>query len=97
MKANEFVKNFGVERAKQIVNADHSVHALVFATTKVSLLDLKRLIESHELVKACGGIEAVNQHLKEGNVFRFEEKPLMRQTIADVESCLEADKKLEGL
>ena len=51
MKANEFVKRFGLERAKQFVNADHTAHALVFATTGVSFIDLKRLVESWELVE----------------------------------------------
>ena len=99
MKANEFVKNFGVERAKQIVNADHSVHALVFATTKVSLLDLKRLIESHEVVESCGGLESAKKELQRQSILRWinPETERLRGAIADVESCLEADKKLEGL
>lgn len=49
--------------------------------------DLKRLVESHESVEECGGLQKVKEHLKQGNVYRFEEKPLMRQAIADVESC----------
>ncbi len=49
--------------------------------------DVKRLVESHELVESCGGVDAVKQYLMDGNVFRFEEKPLMRKAIADVEAC----------
>ena len=59
MRANEFVKKFGLGRTKQMVNTDDSVHALVFATTNVSFLDLKRLVDSHELVEKHGGYNSV--------------------------------------
>ena len=88
MKANEFVKHYGWDKATIALNrCIDEGKGLMVGGVEVSIVDLKRLVGSHELVKACGGIEAANQHLKEGNVFRFEEKPLMRQTIADVESC----------
>ena len=98
MKADEFIKKFGWERAKELVNGlkvgwytngIKTVPAIVLdnGETWVNYDDLKRLVESHELVEACGGIDVVKRHLKEGNVFRFEEKPLMGQAIADVESC----------
>ena len=91
MKANEFVKNFGVERAKQIVNADDSVHALVFATTNVSFLDLKRLVESHELVEAEGGLLNVKNSFQLerdcGGVYMTPFGKKLYQAIADVESC----------
>lgn len=100
MKANEFVKKFGVERAKQIVNADDSVHALVFATTKVSFLDLKRLVESHELVEKYKKGRGIRFRIRWGQ-FRYgdtkEYNDRLKQAIADVESCLKVDKKLEGL
>lgn len=51
--------------------------------------EVKRLVESHELVEKCGGVDKVKQYLKDGNVFRFEEKPLMKQAVADVEACKE--------
>ena len=99
MKANEFVKKFGLDTAKNVININNGfLYFEVIENTpcysnhyyadcnQVLLKDLKRLVESHELVEACGGIDVVKRHLKEGNVFRFEEKPLMRQTIADVES-----------
>lgn len=98
MKANEFVKKFGLSKAKEFskitikglsqrycfeINTGDSI-----GLDYVDLNDLKRLVESHELVEGCGGIDVVKQHLKDGNVFRFEEKPLMKQAIADVESCM---------
>jgi len=88
MKANEFVKKFGIERAKQIVNADDSVHALVFATTKVSFLDLKRLVESHELVMDYYGLTRAKEHA-ESNYTAPELKAALKQAIADVEACKE--------
>ena len=89
MKANEFVKKFGVERAKQIVNADDSVHALVFATTGVSFLELKRLVESHELVMDYYGLTRAKEHA-ESNYTAPELKAALKQAIADVESCKES-------
>ena len=86
MKENEFVKKFGWEKSKMAVKKllpmEDGMPVFDYNSE-----DLKRLVESHELVEACGGIDVVKRHLKEGNVFRFEEKPLMRQAIADVESC----------
>lgn len=89
MKAIEFVKKFGVERAKQMVNADDSVHALVFATTKVSFLDLKRLVESHELVEKVGGLENAKTFDKDCMycITHLTDLDSLKQAIADVESC----------
>ena len=90
MRANEFVKKFGVERAKQMVNADDSVHALVFATTKVSFLDLKRLVESHELVEKYKRGRGIRFRVRWG-MYRYadtqEFNDRLKQAIADVESC----------
>ena len=92
MKANEFVKKFGLDRAKQFVNADSTAHALVFATTGVSFIDLKRLVESHELVEAEGGIDEVkhtfNFASKHGADELTEHGKKLKQAIADVESCV---------
>ena len=85
MKANEFVKKFGLDRAKQFVNADSTAHALVFATTGVSFIDLKRIVESHELVEKHGGLKEA--YLKIG--FYSVNAEELKQAIADVESCME--------
>lgn len=53
----------------------------------VGLSDLKQIVEAFDSVEACGGVDKVKKHLKQGNVFRFEEKPLMRQAINLVEQC----------
>lgn len=53
--------------------------------------DVKTLVDAYELVQSCGGLAIAKQHLKDGNVFRFEEKRLMRQAIQLVESVNEND------
>ena len=102
MKANEFVKKFGLDRAKQFVNADSTAHALVFATTGVSFIDLKRIVDAHELVVQCGGLEGAKSHL-ESIRFNIATKTWfgsallnwsmyadkLVKAIADVESCME--------
>ena len=86
MRANEFVKRFGLERAKQFVNADHTAHALVFANTGVSFIDLKRLVGSHELVMDYYGLTKAKEHA-ESEYTAPELKVALKQAIADVESC----------
>ena len=89
MRANEFVKRFGLERAKQFVNADHTAHALVFATTGVSFIDLKRLVESWELISAFGGIHMARADVMDLDGFE-KTSPYwvkIKKAIADVESC----------
>ena len=93
MKANEFVKKFGLGTVKWILGdrkfaAPRTIH-LEPHEIEFTPGDLKRLVESHELVEKCGGVDKVKQYLKDGNVFRFEEKPLMKQAVADVEACKE--------
>lgn len=55
-------------------------------------VQLKRLIESWELVEKLGGINKAKDYVPDG--YKSEQ---LKQAIADVESCLETDKKLEGL
>lgn len=72
--------------------------------------DLKRLVESHELVESYKGLHCAKNtlgllqssmeiglyHGMDG-VDAATEIPRLKQAIADVESCLEVEKKLEGL
>ena len=86
MKANEFVKRFGLERAKQFVNADHTAHALVFATTGVSFIDLNRLVESYKIVNFYGGIQNAKEIVKISVRSGYRPSSLsdINQAIADV-------------
>lgn len=91
MKANEFVKKFGWGAAKnallKALEAEgHDIKSFKFLSCIVCVDDLKRLVESHELVESCGGLVEIKSQLKQG-VFVGYEKPLVRQAIADVESC----------
>lgn len=106
MKANKFVEKFGwgfsIEAVKMMPkNWDYCclrIPDLEFQKRVsciadcVDMDDLKRLVESHEIVGKLGGINKAKDYVPDG--YRSER---LKQAIADVESCLEADKKLEGL
>lgn len=76
MKANEFFKKVGIEAVKSYIVAygDHLTD------------ELKRLVESYELVESYGGLEdatkvCIQLHCKGVGDHR------LKQAIADVESC----------
>ena len=100
MKANEFVKKFGWEESKALVNAQSWTMRQIALSTTVDTKELTRLVESHELVEEYGGLAKAKERVsrEEGlpnpNVFYV---LVVSSAIDDVESCLEADKKLEGL
>ena len=89
MKANEFVKKFGVHIADHCLNDCASpddrwfIHhgALIDGE---DFDDLKRLVESHELVASWGGLADAKVAVK---VSRH--KKYLKRAIADVESCME--------
>lgn len=107
MKANEFIKQYGIEKAKQIVfECEQFVHVEkpthfdsdldIFINdadfdepdeSDVLISDLKRLVESHELVESYGGLENAKHE-----VSKRPSQTVVKQAIADVESC----QKLEG-
>ena len=97
MKANEFVKKFGWLRAKQILKYSDDSHRYFIAdgisTTYskygdgfYSLADLKRLVESHGLVKEYGSIVRAKMYA-ESTYTAPEVVDRLKQAIADVESC----------
>ena len=101
MKANDFVKKYGVDRAKNI-----TVFCLGFdgdfSTWDFTIGDLKRLIESHELVAIHGfekSKEIVANAPSDDHFYSWtlgdsgvRDKTVnigeLRKAIADVESCL---------
>ena len=95
MRANEFVKKFGLEHTKYLIEdtelsefAIHSSCAGKYSMDTVSADDLKRLVESHELVEKVGGLALAKIELK--SVDYNSEKDFyenLKQAIADVESC----------
>lgn len=81
MKANDFIKAHGIAEAKRIIHdARGCVGVKLWGRYDFSTDDLKRLVESHELVESYGGIESCKNHI------RFISERL-KQAIADVESC----------
>ena len=83
MKANEFVKKFGWEYAKHILTDDAPL------VMDLNYTNLKRLVESHELVESYGGLSQSRRWI-ERTVFKLSDSMIaLKKAIADVESCLE--------
>lgn len=82
MKANEFVKAMGLNAVKQFLENDN-------IRTKEMSDDLKRLVESYELVESFGGLESAKKELQRQSILRWinPETERLREAIADVESC----------
>ncbi|MEG1234560.1 MAG: hypothetical protein RSE18_12075 [Acinetobacter sp.] len=86
MRANEFVKKFRWGEAKRLVDASKFVGV---DKSIVDIDDLKRLVESYELVELCGGLEVAKQNqlfLKAHELSK--DGDYIDKAIADVESCL---------
>ena len=89
MKAIEFVKQYGINEAKRIIPICEKQGArLTVSGYRVNLEDLKRLVESHELVADYYGLTRAKEHA-ESNYTAPELKDALKQAIADVESCME--------
>lgn len=58
------------------------------AKDHIHLPDLKRLVESIELVEDCGGLTEIKRHLKDG-CYVGNEKIIVRKAIADYELIYE--------
>ena len=81
MKANEFVKENGIEKCKRILDdlTDQGHNGDFYK-------DLKRLVESHELVMDYCGLTRAKEHAG-SNYTAPEIKDALKQAIFDVESC----------
>ena len=86
MKANEFVRKYGIAEAKAFLSLDSEVEIVYTASF---FDDLKRLVESHEMVESYGGLEDAKKELQRQSILRWinPETEALRQAIADVESC----------
>lgn len=82
VKANEFVKAMGLNAVKQFLENDN-------IRTKEMSDDLKRIVESHELVQCYGGYDLAKNVMQitplRKSSYDLIEK--LKQAIADVESC----------
>ncbi|MDQ8959585.1 hypothetical protein [Acinetobacter baumannii] len=64
MKPEQFIREFGVEKARKVIEAaiDGSTHVIYKqADGLINLKDLKRLVESLDLVNNCGGLAIANK------------------------------------
>ncbi|MFU9819459.1 hypothetical protein [Acinetobacter radioresistens] len=97
MKATEFVKNCGIGEAKRVLNdARGCVGVKLYGKYEFSTDDLKRLVESHELLKIIDLEsplidELVNELIETGRPRLVELGKRIKQAIADVEACHEVN------
>lgn len=94
MKANEFVEKYGWGAAKNILHgmddaSEFKTYMPGDTWDKPTLIDavgLRRLVESHELVKEHGSLERAKMYTE--SIYTAPEVvERMKQAIADVESC----------
>lgn len=94
MNANKFVKKFGIGEAKRILhNARGCVSTCLWGEYEFNTDDLKRLVESHELVESVPrGYEGLKSCLDYCDPkFCLFHSERYKQAIADVESCNESN------
>lgn len=92
MKAIEFVKKFGWDEViSELSKTQDSVVVMWLGSQSndyALVKDLKRLVESHELVKEHGSIVRAKMYA-ESTYTAPEVVDRLKQAIADVESCIE--------
>lgn len=105
MKANEFVKKHGLNKAKVLLSTQGKTIAnlkseftadqlkeyqgYIVSGDLMSLVELKRLVESHELVEFYGGLDKAKIRCYPAKHVTMESYHNLKQAIADVESCME--------
>jgi len=88
MKANEFVKAYGLKRIRHLLTMSSNAIVYCLDGEHVHVDDLKRLVESHELIKSCGGLEQAKAYVIDANACgAFNDEIKLKQAILDVESC----------
>ena len=85
MKANEFFKKHGWNDTKVMIESPFGLGEYEYLWD-----DLKRLVESHELVEYAGGLDSAKKQIElkdsEDNCLWCVD---LKIAIADVESCME--------
>ena len=96
MKANEFIKRQGLAEARRVLHdARGCVGVKLWGRYEFSTEDLRRLVESHEFIesfkcKRYSGISNAKVHmLTLAYIEDHAGLEVIRQAIADVESCME--------
>ena len=86
MNAHEFVKQHGVDEAKNRV--ENSMVDMWFLGWGFHTSELWRVVESHELIQSQGGIDMVKLYLGNKSVMCWDAQDLrLHQAIADFEAC----------
>lgn len=86
MKANDFFKKHGLAEVKILLTSPS--HGFFFKEDFYKHYgfdiydDLKRLVESHEIVMSWGGLSDARAVSKMGKYYKY-----LKKAIADVESC----------
>lgn len=71
MKPEQFIREFGVEKAREVVASGSDTFTFVFKDgvrdrhKSVSVSGLKRLVESLDLIKLMGGISEVKRKFRD--------------------------------
>ena len=98
MKATEFVREYGIDTARECLEERPKgwescylklsnfelVKYIPSPLDFIDVDDLKRLVESHELVESIGGLEFTKDFIKQtGSTM----DSMLEKAIADVEAC----------
>lgn len=99
MRANEFVKKFGVDEAKEAIKnvawcgtaycarLGHGCFKTK-SDCRIDINDLKRLVESHEFVRANGGVEGAMKYINSQDPNATSKHyNALRTKVSGVESC----------
>ena len=102
MKASEFVKEFGIEKAKLLLSTQGKTVAelkgeytakqlkeyqgYIVSGDLMSFVELKRLVESHELIEQYNGLFEAKELIRVSPKLTSELRGLAA-AIADMESC----------
>jgi hypothetical protein len=84
MKASEYFKACGFDEVRYLVSLAGNARVCCIDGEHILVNDLKRLVESHELIESCGGLDLARKEAHK-NCFDFN-APLLK-AILDVESC----------
>ncbi|CAA3715586.1 hypothetical protein A1013_RS02270 [Acinetobacter baumannii] len=71
MKPGQFIREFGEKKAREVVEVaiDGSTHVIYEqADGLINLKELKRLVESLDLIEELGGMKVIKKHLRGGGV-----------------------------
>lgn len=88
MKANDFVREFGLDAAVEFLElTSYNINHILMLKGGLSCEHLQRLIESHELIKSIESIGGLDFAIKFIKSTGSAANGFLEQAIADVESC----------